>query len=306
MTNPRPLQRRDFLKSATAASVLVGAAPLVARADEPEKQSGQTPAGESQGSGGQAMVGMEAADCLAELIRGMENVRSINVFEAPLPPKPQKRNIQNGSYYDPNPKRPIARTAEDEAILAKALKLREDSKIPFWDAVLIVCQDQQTVPSGLLDAALNHGGAAKSGKSQSVTRAQLLAGAVKQMCEAKPDSNWIGMTSDVVLTDGSLAHLALLDFRCPITAANRRLVTEITKRLLPGGAAILEAGKVYQAYGRATVPAKSLAPLLGKALLFGNVINQRYVAHQLIDGKCAVRLSAGNSKKSVPVCVAVV
>ena len=69
MENKRPIQRRDFLKSATAASVLAGAATLAARADE-------VPVGTS-------LVGQEAADCVVELLRGMPHVRSIFVFEGP-------------------------------------------------------------------------------------------------------------------------------------------------------------------------------------------------------------------------------
>ncbi len=178
--------------------------------------------------------------------------------------------------------------------------------MPFWDAVLLVCQEQENVPQGLLQAAQHHACAASTAKGQTVTRQQVLGGALKQMCQNKGRSNWIGMTSEVVLDDGSTAHIPMLDFRCRISPLNRKLVGEVTKRLLPGGAFLLEAGTVYQAYGKKTIPPKAFAPLLGQALLFGNVVNHRYIAHQLIDGKCSVRLSAGSTKKSVPVCVDVV
>ena len=233
MENKRPIQRRDFLKSATAASVLAGAATLVVRANEPAKPSDGA---QNQSSAGGSMVGQEAVDCMANLLRGMENVRSIYVFEAPLSAKPKKRSIENGSYYDFNPKRPIAVSAEEEKIISKALKLRAASHMPFWDAVLLVCQEQENVPQGLLQAAQHHACAASTAKGQTVTRQQVLGGALKQMCQNKGRSNWIGMTSEVVLDDGSTAHIPMLDFRCRISPLNRKLVGEVTKRLLPGGA----------------------------------------------------------------------
>jgi hypothetical protein len=296
MENERPMQRRDFLRSATAASMLAGASTLVSRADDRP----QNPA-----TGG-SPVGKEAADCLAELLQGMANVRSLHVFEAALLTKPKTRALKDGNYYDSNPKRPIALSPNEESILDKARALRAGSHLSFWDAVLIVCHDQASIPQGLLQAAQHHAGTASAAKGQTVSRQQVLDGALKQMCQNKAESKWVGMTSEVVLDDGSTAHIPILYFRCRQSPINQKLVGEITKRLLPGGAIVLETGKVYQAYGKTTIPPKDFSRWLGQALLFGSVVNHRWVAHQLIDGKCTARVSAGRSKKSLPVCVDVV
>ncbi len=306
MDTDRLIERRDFLKSATAASMLVGATSLVACGDEPPKQPAANPTGQGAAPAASALVGMQAPDCFTALVRSMDRVRSVNVLEWPLTGPPKKRPIADGGYYDFVAKRPITLTADEEQIVAKAMKLRADSKLPFWDAVLIVCEDQGNLPSGLLDAALNHPSAGSTAKKQVITRDQLLAGAVQQLCQADADSKKVGITSEVTLDDGTAAHIPLLQFRYPVSAANGKLVAEVTKRLLPGGAVILEAGKSYQAYGRATIPAKDLTPLLGQALLFSHIVKQRYIAHQLIEGRCALRLSAGRGKTSIPVCTQVV
>ncbi len=310
MEKERPIQRRDFLKSATAASVLAGTAAQAAGAGETPKVSEDKSKDQGRVAAGSALVGLEAADCLAALVRGMAHVRAVYVFQSTIKPPPTKRVIENGFYYDFHPEHPISLTADEEKIVAKAVKLRADSKMPFWDAVLITCGDQENVPHGLLDAALYHRGAgaagAAKGQGQFISREQLLAGAVKQMCQNKRDAMWVGMTSEVTLDDGAAAQIPFLVFRCPISQHNRKLVAEVAKRLLPGGAVILEAAPTYHAYGRDTVPVKDFAPLMGKALLFGNIINHRYVAHRLIEGKCALRLSSAGKKKTVPLCVEVV
>ncbi len=175
--------------------------------------------------------------------------------------------------------------------------------MPFWDAVLLVCHEN--VPTALLQAAQHHVSVARTSKGQTVTREQVRDEALKHLCQNKGKSNWVGMTSEVVLNDGSAAHIPMLYFRCRISPVNRNLVAEVARQLLPGGGIILEAGMAYQAYGKQTIPPKDFAPWLGRALV-GNVVNHRYIAHQLIDGKCSVRISAGNSKNSLPVCVDVV
>jgi hypothetical protein len=307
MDKERAIERRDFLKSAAAAAVLAGAVPLVAQADETPKGTTEKQNDQSPVAGQTALVGLEAPDCIAALVRDLGHVRSLCVFEAPVEAPAQKRTIANGYYYEfKRGDGAITLTADEERILSKALKLRADSKMPFWDAVLIACHDEEKVPAGLLDAALFHRGAADLAKGQSITREQVLAGAVKQICQTAGDSKWVGMTSEVVLDDGTTAHLPLLVFRCPISPHNRRLVAEVAKRLLPGGAVILETGASYQAYGRNTIPASAFAPLLGKALLLSHIVKHRYIAHGLIDGKCIVGLSARGPKRTVPVSVEVV
>lgn len=42
---------------------------------------------------------------------------------------------------------------------------------------------------------------------------------------------------------------------------------------------------------------------LGRALLFTPVVDGRWVAHQMIEGQCALRVSPGNAQQIVPVVV---
>jgi hypothetical protein len=114
------------------------------------------------------------------------------------------------------------------------------------------------------------------------------------------------LTSEVICDSGATEHIPLLDFHCPISSSNRNLVAEVAKRLLPGGAIILESGDSYHVYGRKTVSSAALTCLLAKSLLFSPIVDRAYIAHQLIEGRCALRISAGGQKRLVPTVVAVI
>lgn len=44
---------------------------------------------------------------------------------------------------------------------------------------------------------------------------------------------------------------------------------------------------------------------LGTALLLAPIVDRAYIAHQLIEGRCALRLTPGGGKSQVPTVVAV-
>ena len=296
MENKRPIQRRDFLKSATAASLLAGAAPLVvAEAAEPAKAADGT---QNQAAASGSIVGQEAADCVANLLRGMDNVRSLSVFEAPLRTKPKQRAIENGSYYDCNSKRPLAASAEDEKIISKALKLRADSKMPFWDAVLLVCHEN--VPQATVagrPAPCQRGPHFKGPDRHAPAGARRSAQApVPEQGQVELGRYDFGSGPERWQRRAhSHALLPLPDFSGQSQSRRRGRQGNCSP------AAASSSRPAWPIRRMANRPSRRrTCAWLGRALLFGNVVNHRYIAHQLIDGKCSVRISAGNSKNSLP------
>jgi len=44
---------------------------------------------------------------------------------------------------------------------------------------------------------------------------------------------------------------------------------------------------------------------IGAAMLFVPIVDRAYLAHQLLEGRCALRLTPGGGKSQVPTAVAV-
>jgi hypothetical protein len=108
---------------------------------------------------------------------------------------------------------------------------------------------------------------------------------------------------DRVAPDGPL-HVPMLDFQVAVSPAATELATALLAELGVGGW-LLSSGHSYHFIGDEPLAgAGELAAFLGRALLFAPVVDGRWVAHQLIEGACALRISTGDRDRPAPVVVA--
>jgi hypothetical protein len=92
----------------------------------------------------------------------------------------------------------------------------------------------------------------------------------------------------------------MLDFRIRPSIENEQLAIDILHRLKRGGT-LLNSGNSYHFYGNRLLRGdQELVKFLGRASLFSPFVDQRWIAHQLIEGACALRVSPGKSFKSPP------
>ena len=98
-------------------------------------------------------------------------------------------------------------------------------------------------------------------------------------------------------------HLQMLDFRLPVNDASERIV-EATVRAMGLHGWLLSSGRSYHFLGSRTLASpEELMAFLGRALLFAPIVDGRWVAHQMIEGQCALRVSSGNPEQIVPALV---
>jgi len=130
---------------------------------------------------------------------------------------------------------------------------------------------------------------------------------LESMCAQFSENDDANLTvlSEVLCRDGLVRHLPMVDFHALKSPENRRIVEAVSERLLPGRVILMDSGESYHAYGTQLLSEESLRQFLGRALLFVPVIDRAYVAHQLIEGRCALRLTSGGGKSQVPEVVAV-
>jgi hypothetical protein len=239
---------------------------------------------------GRNLIGLSAPRALTVLLRSLEDVAEVYLAELrPLPPLQDRFDL----------------TAAEHTVLKSALKHRSHKGLSFWDAVLL---ELPGMPEAirLIDAAMMH--VSLRGQERPLSRSLVVAGALERACEEYLTTQGVSLTflSEVRCRDGSLRHLPMLDFHAFASDSNRLLIEAIVKRLFPEGAVLLESGESYHAYGAQLLPEAEFRRFLGRALLCAPIVDRAYLAHQWIEGRCALRLTPGGGKSRVPAVVSVI
>jgi len=119
-----------------------------------------------------------------------------------------------------------------------------------------------------------------------------------------PDNRVLGIISRVGLPHGRSAHIPMMDFICTVSAANQDVLIHLLKEFRRERGWLLESGRSYHYYGSTLLSEAEWPVFLGKCLLMSGQSDDRYIGHQLVDGHCVLRLSAGKLKVQIPTVVA--
>ncbi len=237
----------------------------------------------------QNLIGLAAPNALAVLLSSLQEVQEIRLAELrPLPPLQSRLDL----------------TAAERFVFERALEHRSRTGLSFWDAVLL---ELPAMPDAvrLLDAAMTH--VSLRGHERSLPWASAIAGGLERACAEFQTATGASLTflSEVRCRDGSLRHLPMVDFHAFKSAPNQRIVEAVAQRLFPEGAILLDSGESYHAYGTQLRSECEFRRFLGTAMLFVPIVDRAYLAHQLIEGRCALRLTPGGGKSLVPTVIAV-
>jgi hypothetical protein len=236
------------------------------------------------------ILGLDAPRALALLLSSFKDVEEVYLAELrPVPPLQARR--------DPTP--------AERIVVERALKYRQSTGLAFWDAVLLeLCVVPEAM--GLLDEAMIH--VTFHGRERSVPWASAIADGLERACaefSTTSEAN-LNFLSEMQCRDGSKRHVPMIDFHAACSATNQRVVSAVAERLFPEGAVLLESGESYHAYGTRLLSDMEFYSFLGRALLFAPIVDRAYVAHQVIEGRCALRLTGGGGKSRVPKVIALV
>ncbi len=100
------------------------------------------------------------------------------------------------------------------------------------------------------------------------------------------------VSSDVKLLGRGRAHIPMVDFHCPATAENRELAIRACSLIDRAGGYLLESGHSYHFYGKSLLKPDEFPAFLGRMLLLSPIVDRAWIAHQLIEGACPLRISA--------------
>lgn len=180
-----------------------------------------------------------------------------------------------------------------------AERLRQEFGIPFWDAVLAISMKRGSISSRYVKLAILHD---KSPDEYSikVLASEVSVRRIEEIVLALPEGFALAFSSKVRLNDGTMAHIPLLDFRCPPSRNNLDVVKTALEALGQESGMVVDSGRSYHFYGFHLLSPDAWTQFLAMSILFAPIVDVRYVAHRLADGACRLRIGTGPHKPTVP------
>ena len=173
--------------------------------------------------------------------------------------------------------------------------------LPLPDQVkclLSASESGSEIPERLLQAMPFHQGIAETRFAVKVE--DLTPERIAALIERAPRDSLFSICSQVQLRGGSIRHIPMMDFLCPKSPEALDVVRRVAARFGVGGGLILESRRSYHFYGLELLTERGLTRFLASALLFAPVVDQAWIAHQLIDRCCALRIGPGKSGGAPP------
>ncbi len=182
-------------------------------------------------------------------------------------------------------------TGEETEIRDSATQVCHGNGIPFWDALLGISMAKDRFPDRFIDAAFSHKGESPAQRFR-VARDDISAERISGMIRELPGTCGLVVGSRVWTAPGrnEIAHIPMLDFRCPISPGNVRAIKRMMILLGHEHGVLVESGRSYHFYGVRLLSPSDWIQFMAKALLFAPFTDPRYIAHRLIDGQCRLKV----------------
>lgn len=227
----------------------------------------------------------ETLSALAQLIQGHRSLVSVEVLRLPIAP----------SVEDRPGAQPQHRYYADEA---RRVRHRGDS---FTEAFLTAA-DRNNDLSSALAVVDYHQRFDDAPFSATVRRDDFTPTRITDLVHETPAGQMLVLTSRVETLEGP-RHVPLLDFKISSSSGrNEEAVRSIAGRL--GGGLLVDSGSSYHLYGLTLLDDQRLVDWLLHAQLFSRCVDTRWVTHQLIERRAALRLSPGGSRNAHPRLIA--
>lgn len=165
----------------------------------------------------------------------------------------------------------------------KAMKMRKEYKLPFWDSMMLTFFDQNYTSDKILECSQRHN------KPIDKIETRDIDFIITKVAESSRQN--IAINSRVKMVDGTYKHFPLLDFHIPISPNNELIVKKVIKILGFSRGYIMESGESYHFIGLDFITNEELTIFLSKALLFSPIIDRAWIAHQLLERSCSLRVS---------------
>jgi hypothetical protein len=192
----------------------------------------------------------------------------------------------------------------DRRTIRHASELGYKQGLPLWDSVMLFLIRAEEVSDQILSEALFHQAISK--KAFSLTQRVFNVQALRELEQQVPAGKMLSLCSEVRLKDGATKHIPMMDFYCPVNQHSLDLACGAAKLFGVGGGFVVETERSYHFYGTELLTISELTKFLGRALLFAPIVDRAWIAHQLIDMCCNLRIGSPRPNGIVPTVVRVV
>lgn len=228
-------------------------------------------------------IGAETIECIHYLVNAHTKIAEIAVGTINRPKLMQDR---------------LLFSAAESSFFDKAMEVRTETGLPFWDALLLNSFCNQNVPDNFLKEALFH--QSSLGGEKWLNRSEIGHGELPKLQSRHGGEKMLCLFSELKMTNGSKKHLVLIDFHLPVSSRNSSVVNKVASLLMPFPSFIIESGASYHVIGTKPLSSKEFRKTLIRSLLFSPIIDRAYITHQLLEGRAALRISKGGHFNQIP------
>ena len=228
---------------------------------------------------------VSVAQLIVDLVRQQVDISAINLFRPKM-----SEPIQNDSGL----------SRLELQLIDQALALRSATAFPFWDCLLQLTSNSTAEGERLLQIAQRHNPQAQS--IERLAREYVEVAIFEDKISNLQSGEVLAISSRVECVGRRGMHFPMLDFHCKISSINDKRVRLIVKSLDLRGY-IVHSGQSYHFYGSELLPIEDLLTMLARELLFAPIIDRTWVAHQIIERACGLRISAGKTYPQPPIVV---
>jgi hypothetical protein len=194
-------------------------------------------------------------------------------------------------YFEAIPKGPIqddiAIDSRQRELIAGALRIRKSTGIPFIEAVML--RMLATAPEPRLLIAVSRHFAYPLRLHR--IRAERPINALRHVLANRDPQKMLVLSSKVTLASGVTRHLPMLDFRFAASSRNQKLITAVLSALDASPGYLLTSGGSYHFYGRNLLTTTRMRQFLSRTLFYNPIVDKAWVAHQLFQDYCGLRIS---------------
>ncbi len=171
---------------------------------------------------------------------------------------------------------------KEMAVIQGALNIREQYRLPFWDSVMLFSFGNKGYSKKIFHQALHHNSRIKF---YNINRIDFLADKLSFNGKER-----LAINSKVILENGEIEHMPMLDFHIPVSECNLKIVKDVLHELNIISGYILNSGESYHFIGDYCIKQELLVDFLAKALFFAPIIDRAWIGHQILERSCSLRI----------------